>query len=49
MMNQPISALLDDGRLHLQHGPIDLIIEAFVDVDRELKTVYEQVFMRFFY
>lgn len=24
-----LSALLPDGRLHLQHGPIDLVIEAF--------------------
>ena len=47
MMNQPISALLADGRLHLQHGPIDLIIEAFADADRELKTAYEQASMRF--
>ena len=24
-----VAARLADGRLHLQHGPIDLIIEAF--------------------
>ena len=46
-MNTPISALLDDGRLHLQHGPIDLIIEAFADHCDEIKTAYEQASMRF--
>ena len=46
-MNTPISALLDDGRLHLQHGPIDLIIEAFADHCGEIKMAYEQASMRF--
>ena len=46
-MNPPISALLDDGRLHLQHGPIDLIIEAFADHCGEIKMAYEQASMRF--
>jgi len=27
-MNGPVAAILSDGRLHLQHGPIDLIIDA---------------------
>jgi len=27
-MNAPVAALLADGRLHLQHGPIDLVIAA---------------------
>ncbi len=27
-MTGPVAALLDDGRLHLQHGPIDLLIDA---------------------
>ncbi|HEY0834292.1 MAG TPA: UPF0280 family protein, partial [Azospirillum sp.] len=27
-MNGPAARILPDGRLHLQHGPIDLIIEA---------------------
>ena len=46
-MNPPISALLDDGRLHLQHGPIDLIIEAFADDSRDIEMAYEQASMRF--
>ena len=46
-MNAPISALLDDGRLHLQHGPIDLIIKAFSYDNREGETAYEQASMRF--
>ncbi|HKV14697.1 MAG TPA: UPF0280 family protein, partial [Reyranella sp.] len=28
-MSGAVAARLADGRLHLQHGPIDLIIEAF--------------------
>ena len=28
-MTGPVAARLPDGRLHLQHGPIDLIVEAF--------------------
>ena len=31
-MSGPISARLSGNRLHLQHGPIDLIIQAFGDV-----------------
>jgi uncharacterized protein len=46
-MNAPISALLNDGRLHLQHGPIDLIIDAFADDNSEIAMAYEQVSMRF--
>ncbi len=46
-MNAPTSAILDDGRLHLQHGPIDLIIEAFADDKCEIAMAYEQVSMRF--
>ena len=46
-MNAPISALFDDGRLHLQHGPIDLIIEAFSDDSLEIAMAYEQASMRF--
>lgn len=37
----PVSARLSDGRLHLQHGPIDLIIEAF-GVRAEVETAYRQ-------
>lgn len=47
MMSDAISALLDDGRLHLQHGPIDLIIEAFADSPKEIALAYEQASMRF--
>lgn len=47
MMSGPVSALLGDGRLHLQHGPIDLIIEAFADCPREIQLAYEQASMRF--
>jgi uncharacterized protein len=46
-MNAPTSALLEDGRLHLQHGPIDLIIKAFSDHQREVDMAYEQASMRF--
>ena len=28
MMTDPTAALLPDGRLHLQHGPIDVIVSA---------------------
>ena len=41
------TALLNDGRLHLQQGPIDLIIEAFADDPREVASAYEQASMRF--
>ncbi len=39
-------ALLADGRLHLNHGPIDLIIEAFGPA-REVALAYEQAWTRF--
>jgi len=43
----PQSALLDDGRrLHLQHGPIDLIIEAFGAQDK-VQQAYQAAFTRF--
>lgn len=45
-MSGPHSVLLNDGRLHLQHGPIDLIVESFgpcVDVSRS----YHQAKRRF--
>ncbi len=47
MMSEPISTRLPDGRLHLQHGPIDLIIEAVADDAREIDSAYEQASMRF--
>jgi uncharacterized protein len=37
---------LSDGRLHLNHGPIDLIIEAFGDPS-EVDAAYEQTWARF--
>jgi ApbE superfamily uncharacterized protein (UPF0280 family) len=41
-----IAARLPDGRLHLQHGPIDLIIEAFGAAD-EVECAYRQAVARF--
>jgi ApbE superfamily uncharacterized protein (UPF0280 family) len=41
-----IAARLGDGRLHLQHGPIDLIIEAFGSAD-EIERAYGQAIARF--
>jgi uncharacterized protein len=41
-----IAARLPDGRLHLQHGPIDLIVEAFGASD-EVERAYGQVVDRF--
>ena len=41
-----IAARLADGRLHLQHGPIDLIIEAFGATD-EVERAYGQAVDRF--
>ena len=41
-----IAARLADGRLHLQHGPIDLIIEAF-GVPAEVERAYAQAVARF--
>ena len=44
--NGPSAARLPDGRLHLQHGPIDLIIEAW-GVSAEVETAYRQAVARF--
>jgi ApbE superfamily uncharacterized protein (UPF0280 family) len=41
-----VAARLSDGRLHLQHGPIDLIIEAFGATD-EAERAYGQAVDRF--
>lgn len=41
-----VAARLGDGRLHLQHGPIDLIIEAFGTAD-EVERAYGQAVDRF--
>jgi len=42
----PQRAVLPDGRLHLQHGPIDLIIEAFGGAN-EIERAYAQATARF--
>ncbi len=44
--NGPSAALLEDGRLHLQHGPIDLIIEAWGE-RAEVEAAYRQAIARF--
>jgi uncharacterized protein len=41
-----VAARLADGRLHLQHGPIDLIIEAFGAAD-QVERAYRQAIERF--
>ena len=41
-----VAARLPDGRLHLQHGPIDLIIEAFGEAV-EVEAAYGQAIARF--
>lgn len=42
----PQGAVLADGRLHLQHGPIDLMIEAYGTAG-EVERAYEQATARF--
>lgn len=42
----PVAQLLADGRLHLQHGPIDLIIAAFGE-RIEVTLAYRQAWQRF--
>lgn len=46
MREAPQHAFLDDGRLHLQHGPIDLIIEAF-GADVEIVKAHRAAIRRF--
>ena len=45
-MNVPVRATLPDGRLHLQHGPIDLVIEAWGERS-EVARAYAQAWERF--
>lgn len=46
-MNGPQIAMLPDGRrLHLNHGPIDLIVEAF-GAETEIRAAYRQAADRF--
>ncbi len=43
MKSKPQSTMMDDGkRLHLNHGPIDLIIEAFGE-ENNVKSAYNRV------
>ncbi|MGP1676440.1 MAG: UPF0280 family protein, partial [Burkholderiales bacterium] len=44
--NGPGAALLADGRLHLQHGPIDLVIQAWGERG-EIAAAYRQAAARF--
>ncbi|MBE0627805.1 MAG: UPF0280 family protein [Burkholderiales bacterium] len=44
--NGPRAALFADGRLHLQHGPIDLIIQAWGE-RAEVESAYRQASARF--
>ena len=47
MASGPQAALLPDGRrLHLNHGPIDLVIEAF-GTEPEVRRAYDQAVARF--
>ncbi|MBY0611156.1 MAG: UPF0280 family protein [Beijerinckiaceae bacterium] len=46
MRDAPQHALLADGRLHLQHGPIDLIIETF-GADVEIIKAHRAAIRRF--
>lgn len=45
-MNGSARATLPDGRLHLQHGPIDLVIEAWGE-HTEVTRAYDQAWQRF--
>ncbi len=46
MIRQPQIALFDDGRLHLQDGPIDLIIGAD-GTERDVRAAYQAAARRF--
>jgi ApbE superfamily uncharacterized protein (UPF0280 family) len=45
-MSRPHASRLRDGRLHLQHGPIDLVIEAF-GAPHEVEAACAQAFEHF--
>lgn len=45
-MSTPVHARLADGRLHLQHGPIDCIVEAWGERS-EIEAAYAQAVDRF--
>ncbi len=46
MTGAAVAAFLSDGRLHLQHGPIDLIIEANGDA-KDISIAYDAMAKRF--
>lgn len=46
MTGAAIAVVLKDGRLHLQHGPIDLVIEANGDPEN-IKIAYQSMTARF--
>ena len=46
MMQPPLCLRLVDGRLHCQHGPIDLVIEAWGEA-LEIERAYAQAETRF--
>lgn len=43
----PLQARLPDGRLHLQHGPIDLVISADASDASEIEAAFRQAAARF--
>ena len=45
-MNGAVSARLPDGRLHLQHGPIDVLVECWAE-PAEIEAAYRQAEARF--
>lgn len=45
-MNRPVRAMLPGGRLHLQHGPIDVVIEAWGERS-EVQLAHAQAWERF--
>ncbi len=45
-MSGPAAARLSDGRLHFQHGPIDLILEA-IGAEDEVTAAYRQAWVAF--
>jgi len=45
-MNRAVSARLPDGRLHLQHGPIDVLVDCWAE-PAEIEAAYRQAEARF--
>jgi ApbE superfamily uncharacterized protein (UPF0280 family) len=46
LVSAAVFARLPDGRLHLQHGPIDVIVEGWGERD-EVEAAYSQAWIRF--